>query len=112
MALANVDLPEPDDPKITVARPGKASKFTPFRIGFSRLLARAIRFSIFRRPTGVSASTLLRPIGWKLIKVFSLVYASLLDRKLGLVPTNKSIGAKARVIKTLPAIMAPTLTSP
>ena len=107
-----VDLPDPEAPKTTVTVPAGMMELTPFKIGSLRPGAEATTSFNTTSPLGaVPIGALLRR-GCASSKSRKRMNASLALKKPDHVPTIKSIGAKARVVNTLAAIMAPGDNSP
>ena len=110
--LANVDFPDPEAPKTTVTVPTGMSALMPFKIGISLPGAEATTSFKTTSPFGNPSMILCSRMGCASNKSRSLINASRALRNPPHVPTIKSIGAKARVMSTLAAIMAPGEISP
>ena len=109
---AKVDLPEPEAPRTTVTVPAGISALTPFKMGSLRPGAEATTSFKTTSPLGVMPMGALSRVGCACNKSRKRMKASLALKKPVQVPTIKSIGAKARVMSTLAAIMAPGDSSP
>ena len=109
---AKVDLPEPEAPSTTVTVPAGMMALTPRKMGSLRPGAEATTSFKTTSPLGVMPMGAFSRTGCASSKSAKRAYASLALKKPAQVPTIKSMGASARVVSTLAAIMAPGDNSP
>ena len=107
MQRANVDFPAPDGPNTTVTLPGAARILTLLRMGSALCGAIAVTSRSNKAPVGGTRTKAGSRSGFSSSRFSSRSKAARAPMKLRQVLTNKSIGARVRVISTLAAIMAP-----
>ena len=109
---AKVDLPEPEAPSTTVQVPLGMRAVTPLIMGVSRPGAEATTSLITISPCGTSPTGARSRMGCASNKLRKRKNASRAVKNPPHVDTIKSMGANARVMSTLAAIMAPGVNSP
>ena len=107
MQRAKVDLPEPEGPSTTVTVPGSTAVLTPLRMGLARPGAVATTSRNVKAPFGATRDSAGSRSGWSRSSASSRSNAARAPTKPRHVPTSMSIGASARDISTLAAIMPP-----
>ena len=109
---AKVDLPEPEAPNTTVQVPLGIRAVTPLMMGVSRPGAEATTSLTTISPCGISPTSASSRMGCASNKLRKRTKASRAVKNPPQVDTIKSMGANARVMRTLAAIMAPGDNSP
>ena len=112
--LASVDLPEPLGPSTTSTVPAVSTRSTPLRMGVERPGAVAITpLKLILPRGGIRFNAGSRSgTGWAFKRALKRLKASVALIEMRQVATSKSIGASARDMRTLDAIIAPGLSSP
>ncbi len=112
MHRASVDLPDPEGPNTTVTEAGCTCRLTPFKIGSLRSGTTATTSRSVNAPVGGTRVSAGSRSGFSRSSASRRANAPLASDIPRQAPTSKSIGASARVISMLAAIIAPGDNSP